>query len=73
MLKVDDHDASVDAAAFWRLAQHVREAPGAWHYCGQRVIRAFQGNRRWHFDKVSSDSVWCDVPYAGPYVGFAVC
>ena len=68
MLKVDDHDASVDAGAFWRLQARVAAAPGAWDYCGQRVIRAFQGNRRWHFGKVAAGSEWDDVPYAGPYV-----
>ena len=63
VLKVDDHDAAVDATAFRALARSVAAGGPSWDYVGQRVIRGFQGNRRWHFGKVSADSRWRDAPF----------
>lgn len=62
--KIDDHDASIDAAAFGRLRDHVAHPVDQWDFVGQRVIRTYTGNRRWHFDKVSKESHWHQRPRA---------
>ncbi|KAH8059904.1 hypothetical protein JL720_13714 [Aureococcus anophagefferens] len=70
-LKIDDHDAAVDADAFGRLHAHILKPAAQWDFVGQRVIRSYAGNRRWHFDKVSRDSSWHERPYVGPYLPWA--
>ena len=70
-LKIDDHDAAVDADAFGRLHAHILKPAAQWDFVGQRVIRSYAGNRRWHFDKVSRDSHWHERPYVGPYLPWA--
>ncbi|KAH8076525.1 galactosyltransferase [Aureococcus anophagefferens] len=71
LLKIDDHDAAVDADAFGRLHAHILKPAAQWDFVGQRVIRSYAGNRRWHFDKVSRDSSWHERPYVGPYLPWA--
>ena len=71
VLKIDDHDTVVDANAFLRLQQHILHPVAQWDFVGQRVIRSYTGNRRWHFDKVSKDSYWHERPYVGPYLPWA--
>ncbi|MEM9282214.1 MAG: hypothetical protein AAGA96_10325 [Verrucomicrobiota bacterium] len=40
-------------------------------YAGRRVETLTPGDRTYHFGKVSPDSHWHDVEYAGPYVPWA--
>ena len=71
ILKVDDHDTSFTQTQIDDICSKHEQFLNANDYVGQNLIRR-QGNRKYHYGKVSKGCIWDNKPYLGvfnPWLG----
>lgn len=71
ILKADDHDTTFTKEEIENICDKYDKSLNANDYVGQKLINC-QGNRKYHYGKVSKGCIWDNKPYTGvfnPWLG----
>ena len=70
ILKIDDHDNKINLSTIDKLKEY-KNILNKYDYIGQKINVGNNGIRKWHFKKLSKESLWYRKEYKGEFVNWA--